>query len=133
MAIDTQQILDEATKLGQLVVQHPAVARYKQAKKMVEDDAEAPRMLAELDRQIEALNRQAQSGINPTDAQQQQLEALQSRIISHIKIKALNQAQVEFIDLLRRITQTIQRPLSDSPAAAPAAAGGPKISGMAGG
>ena len=44
-----------------------------------------------------------------TDAQQQQLEAMQSRIVSHIKIKALNMAQVEFVDLLRKITQTIQR------------------------
>ncbi len=125
MAVDTQQLMDEAEKLGQLVAQHPAVARYKQAKKAVEDDAEASRMLAELDRQIEGLNRQAQSGLQPTDAQQQQLESLQNRIISHIKIKALNMAQVDFIDLLRKITQTIQRPLADTPA------GGAKVSGIA--
>lgn len=126
MAVDTQQLMDEAGKLGLLVAQHPAVARYKQAKKAVEDDPEASRMLAELDRQIEGLNRQAQSGLQPTDAQQQQLESLQNRIISHIKIKALNMAQVDFIDLLRKITQTIQRPLADAPAA-----GGPKVSGIA--
>ncbi len=127
MAVDTQQLMDEAGKLGQLVAQHPAVARYKQAKKSVEEDPEASRMLAELDRQIEALNRQAQSGLQPTDAQQQQLESLQNRIISHIKIKALNMAQVDFIDLLRKITQTIQRPLAD----APAGGGAPKASGIA--
>lgn len=127
MAVDTQQLMDEAGKLGQLVAQHPAVARYKQAKKSVEEDAEASRMLAELDRQIESLNRQAQSGLQPTDAQQQQLESLQNRIISHIKIKALNMAQVDFIDLLRKITQTIQRPLAD----APGGQGGQKVGGIA--
>ncbi len=139
MAIDTQLLMDEAAKLGQLVAQHPSVIRYKQAKKAVDDDAEATRMLAELDRQFEALNRAAQSGIQPTDAQQQQLESLQNRIISHIKIKALNLAQVDFIDLLRRITQTIQRPLAETPGATPTAAsaggssggsGGPRISGI---
>jgi cell fate (sporulation/competence/biofilm development) regulator YlbF (YheA/YmcA/DUF963 family) len=47
-----------------------------------------------------------------TDAQRQQLEALQSRIVSHIKVKNLNLAQVEFVDLLRKINQTIQKPLT---------------------
>src|SRR5947209_14398531 len=99
MPVDTQQILDEAAKLGELVKQHPAVARFKEARKAVDEDPDASRLLAELDRQIDNLSRQAQAGLSPTDAQQQQLEALQSRIVSHIKIKALNMAQMEFVDL----------------------------------
>jgi cell fate (sporulation/competence/biofilm development) regulator YlbF (YheA/YmcA/DUF963 family) len=131
MPVDTQQIMDEATKLGQLVAQHPAISRYKEARRAVDQDAEASRMLAELDRQIENLTRQSQAGMPPTDAQQQQLEALQGRIVSHIKIKALNLAQVEFIDILRKVSQTIQRQVADNPAgAAPAAGGGPKLAGL---
>lgn len=130
MPVDTQQILDEAVKIGELLLQHPAIARYKQARKTVEEDSEATRLLGELDRQVDTISRQRQAGIPPTDAQQQTIEALQNKIVSHIKIKALNMAQVEFVDLLRKITQTIQRPLSDAPAAAPAA--GPKLSGIAG-
>ena len=112
MAVDTDQIMQEAEKLGQLVSQHPAVARYKQAQKSVADDPEAGRMLADFDRQLETLGRQEQSGMPVTDAQRMQLESLQGRIISHLKIKALNLAQVEFVVLLRKITQTIQRPLA---------------------
>ena len=139
MPVDTQQIMDEAAKLGDLVAQHPAVARYKDARKAVEQDAEANRLMADFDRQIESLARQQQAGMPVTDAQQQQLESLQSRIVSHLKIKALNLAQVEFIDILRRITQTIQRQLNlqEGGAGAPpqggggaAAAGGPRISGL---
>ena len=55
-------------------------------------------------------------GMPVTDAQRQGLEALQGKIVSHIKVKALNMAQVDFVDLLRRITQTIQKPLQDAPA-----------------
>jgi cell fate (sporulation/competence/biofilm development) regulator YlbF (YheA/YmcA/DUF963 family) len=133
MAVDTDQIMQEAEKLGQLVAQHPAVARYKQAQRSVADDPEAGRLLADFDRQLETLGRQEQSGMPVTDAQRMQLESLQSRIISHIKIKNLNMAQTEFVDLLRRITQTIQRPLaggqpggggSGAPGAGPAAATG---------
>ena len=131
MAVDTDQIIQEAEKLGQLVAQHPAVARYKQAQKSVAEDPEAGRLLADFDRQLETLGRQEQSGMPVTDAQRMQLESLQGRIISHIKIKALNMAQVEFVDLLRKVTQTIQRPLAEQPggaggAAAPRVAGAPR-------
>jgi cell fate (sporulation/competence/biofilm development) regulator YlbF (YheA/YmcA/DUF963 family) len=128
MAVDTQQILDEAAKVGELVAQHPVVARYKQARKAVEEDAEATRLLAEMDRQVDALTRQAQSGIPATDAQQNAVEALQNKIISHIKIKAFNLAQVEFVDLLRKISQTIQRPLAEAPVGRLAAGPGPSAS-----
>jgi cell fate (sporulation/competence/biofilm development) regulator YlbF (YheA/YmcA/DUF963 family) len=122
MPVDTQQILDEATKLGDLVAQHPAVARYKSAQKSVAEDPDAARLMGEFNRQLEAMSRQEQSGMPVTDAQAQQLESLQNKIISHIKIKNLNMAQVDFIDLLRKINQTIQGRLSDgSPTGAPPA------------
>ena len=128
MAVDTDQIMQEAEKLGQLVAQHPAVGRYKQAQRSVAEDPEAGRLLADFDRQLETLGRQEQAGMPVSDAQRMQLESLQSRIISHIKIKALNMAQVEFVDLLRKITQTIQRPLAGGAAGgggATAGAGNP--------
>ncbi len=110
-AVDTDQLIAEAEKLGALVAQHPAVARYKDAQKAVESDPDAGRLMAEFNRQMDTLERQMQAGMNVTDSQRANIEALQSRIVSHLKIKALNLAQVEFVDLLRKITQTIQKPL----------------------
>ena len=130
MAVDTDQIMQEAEKLGQLVAQHPAVARYKKAQRAVADDPEAGRLLADFDRQLESLGRQEQAGMPVTDAQRMQLESLQGRIISHLKIKALNLAQVDFVDLLRRVTQTVQRPsVETSGAAGPGPAGGARLVG----
>lgn len=127
MAVDTQQIMQEAERLGQLVAQHPAIGRYKEAQRAVQNDPEASRMMADFGRQMEMLERQAQAGMEITDAQRMQIEQLQGRIISHIKIKALNQAQVEFIDLLRRVSQTIQRQVAETGegGAAPEGAGAP--------
>jgi cell fate (sporulation/competence/biofilm development) regulator YlbF (YheA/YmcA/DUF963 family) len=105
--------MEAAEKLSAMVAEHPATGKYKAAQKAVADDPEAGRLLADFDRQIETLSRQEQQGMPVTDAQRRQLEGLQSRIISHIKIKNLNLAQVEFIDLLRKINQTIQRPLNE--------------------
>jgi cell fate (sporulation/competence/biofilm development) regulator YlbF (YheA/YmcA/DUF963 family) len=62
MPVDTQQILEAADKLGQLIKQHPAVDRFKQAQKSVTEDPEAGRMLADFDRQLEALGRHNRAG-----------------------------------------------------------------------
>lgn len=136
MAVDSQQIMDAAEKLGKMVAEHPAVARYQSAQKAVAEDAEASRLLTEFDKTLDKLQRQEQAGMPVTDAQQQQLQAIQSRIVSHIKVKALNIAQVEFIDLLRKVNQTIQKPLQlapqggvAGPAGAEPAMGGPGFAG----
>jgi cell fate (sporulation/competence/biofilm development) regulator YlbF (YheA/YmcA/DUF963 family) len=128
MPVDTKQIMDAAESLGKLLAQHPAVEKYKSAQKAVTEDAEASRLLAEFDRQIEALGRLEQSGRPITDAQRMQLESIQSRLVSNIKVKAWNMAQVEFVDLLRKVGQTYQRPLADAaPPAGGGGGGGPKL------
>jgi cell fate (sporulation/competence/biofilm development) regulator YlbF (YheA/YmcA/DUF963 family) len=124
MPVDTQQILQAAEKLGELLKQHPAAERFKAAQKSVAEDPDAGRLLADFERQLEALGRQEQQGRPVTDAQRMQLEGLQAKIVSHIKIKNLNLAQVEFVDLLRKISQTYQRPLADT-APAPVGAKAP--------
>jgi cell fate (sporulation/competence/biofilm development) regulator YlbF (YheA/YmcA/DUF963 family) len=110
MAADpqTNDILDLAGKLGDLVAKHPAVAKYKDAQKTVASDPDAGRLMGEFNRQLETLARQEQQGMGVTDAQRRTLEALQSQIMSHIKIKNLNMAEVEFYDLLRRVNQAWQ-------------------------
>ena len=123
MPVDTQQIIAEADKLGQLVAQHPAVDRYKQAQKAVADDPDANRAMSDFERQYETLIRQEQSGMPVTDAQRQQLEAVQSRIVSNIKVKALNMAQVEFMDLLRKVNQATLGKVMDVTGAGGAGAG----------
>jgi cell fate (sporulation/competence/biofilm development) regulator YlbF (YheA/YmcA/DUF963 family) len=126
MPSDTNEIMTAAQKLGELVSQHPAIAKYKDAQRAVTQDPEASRLMGDFGRQIETLARQEQSGMAITDAQRQQIESIQARIASNLKVKSLNMAEVEFTDLLRKVSQTWQKPLADSGAAgrgAPAVAG----------
>jgi cell fate (sporulation/competence/biofilm development) regulator YlbF (YheA/YmcA/DUF963 family) len=131
MPTTTQEIMDKAADLGKLVADHPAVAKYRQAQQAVASDPDAGRLMREFNRQLEGLARAEQMGQGITDAQRQQLENLQTQIVSHIKIKALNLAQVDFIDLLRKVTQEIHRPLAgDLGETAGAAPGGPRLAPM---
>lgn len=68
-----------------------------------------------------------------SDAQRHQLESLQAQLASHLKVQALNRAQVEFVDLLRRVSDTIRKHVAEqtgqdngAPGAAPAQ-GGPRL------
>jgi cell fate (sporulation/competence/biofilm development) regulator YlbF (YheA/YmcA/DUF963 family) len=125
MPVDTQQIMEAADKLGQLAAQHPAVDKYKQAQKTIAEDPDAARLMNDFNRQIMALSRQEEAGMPVTDAQRHQLESLQVQLASHIKVKALSMAQVEFVDLMRKITEVIRSKVSETPGAP--ASGGPKV------
>lgn len=136
MPADTQQILDAADKVGQMVAEHPAVERYQQAQKALSEDPDATRLLTEFNRQIMTLSRQEETGLPVSDAQRQQLENMQMQLASHLKVKALNLAQVEYVNLLRQVTDAIRskvegqqqpgRPQSAGAAGA-GAGGGPRI------
>jgi cell fate (sporulation/competence/biofilm development) regulator YlbF (YheA/YmcA/DUF963 family) len=129
MPTDTQSILDAAEKIGQMVKEHPAFERYRSAAKSVGEDPEAGRLVQDFNRHLETLMRQEQSGMPVTDAQHQQLESMQQRIASHLKMKALHLAQVEFYDLMRKVTQTIQKPLAEVAGGAGGGGGPPMGSG----
>ena len=109
MAVDTKEILDAAEKVGQLVAQHPAAEKYKQAQKALADDPDANRLMNEFYRQLMTLALQEESGMPVSDAQRHSLEGLQMQLASHLKVKALNMAQVEFVDLMRKISDSIRR------------------------
>lgn len=131
MAVELDEILKQAESLGQKLADHPAIARYKQAQKAVSDDSEARGAIGDFNRMLESLARQEQQGLAITDAQKMSLQSLQERIVSNIKIKALNLAEVEFTDLLRKVSQAWQKPLGVAiggahPGESPA---GPRIAG----
>jgi cell fate (sporulation/competence/biofilm development) regulator YlbF (YheA/YmcA/DUF963 family) len=124
MADDLQPILEAATKLGEMLAQHPAVARYRSAQKSVADDPETSRLLQEFDKQLETLARQEASGMPVTDAQRSTIESIQTRLMSNLKMKAFQIAQVEFTDLLRKVSQAWQKPLAGAGGLGGVSAGG---------
>ncbi|CAN5608262.1 hypothetical protein BH10PLA1_BH10PLA1_00660 [soil metagenome] len=126
MATDTTaDVMKLADEIGQLLKDHPTVVKYKAAQESLSKDPDAARLMGDFNRMLEALGRQEQQGMSISDAQRQTLESLQTKIVSHIKIKALNLAEVEFYDLLRKISQAYQKPLMEQmPGAAARAAAG---------
>jgi cell fate (sporulation/competence/biofilm development) regulator YlbF (YheA/YmcA/DUF963 family) len=135
MPTETKDILETAEKLGKMIADHPALARYAEASRAVSADPEASRLFADFDREVMTLSQQEQSG-QPISAQQRQrLESLQSTIAANLKVKAFSIAQVELTDLLRKVSQAWQRPVAEvqqaargkSPGASAPARGSPRL------
>ncbi len=134
MPVETKEIMEMAEKLGQIVGQHPAVEKYRQAQKSLAEDADANRLVNTFNRQLMQLAQQEESGMPVSDAQRMQLEGLQSQLASHLKVKAMNLAQVEFVNIMRQISDNIRKHVHEAAPGAPAAGhqqpeqpGGPKM------
>lgn len=130
MPADTQEILDAAKKVGDLLATHPAVEKYKQTQKALADDPVASKLLADFNSVLTQISHNERAGLSPTEEQRKKYELLQQQIAGHLKFKSYSIAEYELTDLLRKISQTWQKPLARPGAAggaAGAAPGGPSL------
>lgn len=114
MATDTQAVLDAAQKLADVLAEHPAVEKYKQAQKALQEDPDASQLLKQFNSVLTQIAHNERAGLPPTEEQRRQFESLQTQIASHLKFKAYSMAEYELTDLLRKISQTWQKPLARS-------------------
>jgi cell fate (sporulation/competence/biofilm development) regulator YlbF (YheA/YmcA/DUF963 family) len=129
MPADTQQVLDAAQKVADLIATHPAVEKFKQAQKSLQDDPDASRLLQDFNSVIMQISHNERAGLPPTDEQQRKFQALQTQIASHLKFKSYSMAEYELTELMRKVSQTWQKPLARERAAGEPAEAGPQSGG----
>jgi cell fate (sporulation/competence/biofilm development) regulator YlbF (YheA/YmcA/DUF963 family) len=123
MASDTQAVLDAAQKVADLLADHPAVEKYKQAQKALQDDPDASQLLKQFNSVLTQIAHNERAGLPPTEEQRRTFEALQTQISGHLKFKTYSMAEYDMTDLLRKISQTWQKPLARAGAGGAEAAG----------
>lgn len=106
--------MQTAGKLGELVAKHSAIKKYAEAQAALAKDADATRLLGEFERRAAVLMRNEQMGQMVGEGERRELEMLQQQIASNIRVKAFSIAQTEMTDLLRRVSQTWQRPVAEA-------------------
>ena len=125
MASDTQAVLNAAQKVADLLADHPAVEKYKQAQKSLQDDPDASQLLKQFNSVLTQIAHNERAGLPPTEEQRRSFEALQTQIAGHLKFKAYSMAEYDLTDLLRKISQTWQKPLARAGAGPEAGAANP--------
>lgn len=107
-----QEILKLASQLGKTIVESSAGQAMKAARGEFNADAAAVKLMREFQTQAEKMARLEHENkpIEVTD--KQKLEQLQVQLAGNDRVKKLTAAQMEYMDILRKVSETLQRELS---------------------
>ena len=104
----TDDVLKAARELGDLVSETDVAEKYRASIARLDKDTDAQRAVADLNRFIMSLAQKQQAGQPIEVAEKQQLETLQTAVVMHPTLRSFQQAQVDFVDLLRKVDEAIQ-------------------------
>ena len=104
------EVVAQARELGALLARHPAAKAYHDATTALQEDTEAQRLLADLDRLSQQI-REKETGGQPVEVEEKhQLRDLQSQVGQHALIGRWQMAQMDYVDLMRRVDAAIADP-----------------------
>ena len=103
----TQDVLDKARELGDLIGEHDAARRLDAAAKALDADREAQRALTDLERHAQALGQKEQAGQPIEVEDKRRLQALQNAVVKSPTLRDFQVAQMDLLDLLRKVDDAI--------------------------
>lgn len=106
MANETD-IIDQATKLGELIAEHEATKKLESAAKAFEADVASQRALTDYQRFAQSLQQKAQSGGAIEVEDKQKLDSLQQAVITNPLLANMQRAEMDYLDLLRKVDGAI--------------------------
>ncbi len=107
----TDDITDAAKKLGEQLKDHNAIKSYKDATKALKDDVSTQRAIADFNRALQEIALKEQQGKPIEVADKHRLRDLQDAVVMNPALGRMQQAQMDYYDLLRKIDDTIQEQL----------------------
>ncbi len=113
----TQEIMDAAHKLGKMLADHEAVKGVDGSVKALQSDLDAQRLLNDFNRHVNALGEKESRGLPIEVEDKRRLEQLQSSLATNLTVRRFQMAQMDYLDLRRKIDEAIDDEL------APAGAG----------
>jgi cell fate (sporulation/competence/biofilm development) regulator YlbF (YheA/YmcA/DUF963 family) len=104
---DTQEIMAAAGNLGALIATHPTVTSYKETIRQLDLDVGAKSLLQQYEQLIETLSMK-EAQMQPIEvAEKKQFEQLQQSIMMNPTLKKFATVQGEYMDLMKKVQETI--------------------------
>lgn len=104
----TEEILTKARELGDLIAAHPATKKMEELTKKLESDTDAQRAMTDYNRQLQTVAEKEQAGQPIEVEDKRKLESLQMAVIKNPLLRDLQVVQMDYLDLLRRVDETMQ-------------------------
>lgn len=124
-----KDILEQASKLGELIAEHDTVKKLESASKAFEADIASQRSMTDYQRFAQSLQEKAQQGGAIEVEDKGKLESLQQAVITNPLLANMQRAEMDYLDLLRKVDGAIVAaggaatvagpPVSASPAGSP--------------
>ena len=102
-----KEILEQASKLGELIAAHDAAKQLDSATKAFEADVTSQRAMTDYQRFAQTLQQKAQSGAAIEVEDKQKLEELQQGVITNPLLANMQRAEMDYLDLLRKVDGAI--------------------------
>ena len=107
-----ERILGLASRLGQTIAESKSAKALQAARQAVDADKDLQQVMRDYRLQADKLRKleQETKPIEPED--KHALEAMNQKLAASEKFKALTAAQMEYIDLLRKVNEAVQKELA---------------------
>lgn len=106
-----QELLSKARELGGMLAKHPAVEKLNTAMQAMDDDVDAQRAMADLERHGQALAEKERSGQPVEVDDKRKLQELQMKVVGSKTLRDMQAAQMDYVDLMRRVDQAMTESL----------------------
>ena len=111
---DSQELIEQAGRLGQAIAQHARVRAYFDAQAAVSRDAAAQELLKEYQAAAQRVTQLQQSGKPIEVADKHKLGEIEGRMASNDALKTLMRAQADYFDLMDRLNRAMEEPVMRS-------------------
>ena len=109
---NTDEILRSATDLGKLIAKHKASIQLEDLVKRLRDDTDAQHILKDYNRQVQNISEKEQGGKPIEVEEKHQLEKLRAKLIQTPILRDFQMVQMDYLDLMRRVDEAIQSPIT---------------------
>lgn len=104
---DTSAVLEAATQLGKLIAQHPATEKLDALINQLNQDTDAQRLANDLNRHRQTMAEKQAKGEPIEVDDKRKLESLQQGVAGHALLRDLQMAQMDYVDLMRKVDEKI--------------------------
>ena len=107
-----QAIIDLGERLGKAIADSPQAGKLRKARKAVAADAELSKVLSDFQAQSQKIA-SLEAEKRPVEVDDKhRLQSLHEKLVAADVFKALSSAQVEYVDLMRKVNEVLQKHLA---------------------
>ena len=109
-----EQLIELARRLGEQITRHERFTLLKQAQSDVNEDTEAKELITQYQQHAEKI-RQLEIQQKPVEVEDKhKLQNIEAKISTNERLKELTRRQVDFVEMMQKIKQTIDDQLEKS-------------------